>query len=93
MRIPKTWVSLITKKVVDGIISKKLITPRIPIEQLLSNTEELIIDELMAEDRINDEVREILRKHNSEIERGKVDYRKLFELTKQKIVKERNLTL
>ena len=93
MRIPKTWVSLITKKVVDGIISKQLITPRIPIEQLLSNTEELIMDELMAEDRINDEVREMLRKHNSEIERGKVDYRKLFELTKQKIVRERNLIL
>ncbi|MDP1759778.1 MAG: DUF507 family protein [Thermodesulfovibrionales bacterium] len=93
MRIPKTWVSLITKKVVDGIISRKLITPRIPTEQLLSNTEELIMDELLAEDRINDEVREILRKHNSEIERGKVDYRKLFELTKQKIVKERNLIL
>lgn len=93
MRIPKTWVSLITKKVVDGIISKQLITSRIPIEQLLSNTEELIMDELMAEDRISEEVREILRKHNSEIERGKVDYRKLFELTKQKIVKERNLIL
>ncbi|MFH1014967.1 MAG: DUF507 family protein [Nitrospirota bacterium] len=93
MRIPKTWVSLITKKVVDSIISKQLITPRIPIEQLLSNTEELIMDELLAEDRINEEVREMLRKHNSEIERGKVDYRKLFELTKQKIVKERNLIL
>jgi len=93
MRIPKTWVSLITKKVVNSIISKQLITSRIPIEQLLSNTEELIMDELLAEDRINEEVREMLRKHNSEIERGKVDYRKLFELTKQKIVKERNLIL
>ncbi|MBA3060326.1 MAG: DUF507 family protein, partial [Nitrospirae bacterium] len=70
MRIPKTWVSLITKKVVDSIISKQLITPRIPIEQLLSNTEELIMNELLAEDRINEEVREMLRKHNSEIERG-----------------------
>lgn len=93
MRIPKTWVSLITKKVVDGIISKQLITPRIPMKQLLSNTEELIMNELLAEDRINEEVREMLRKHNSEIARGKVDYRKLFELTKQKIVKERNLIL
>ena len=93
MRIPKAWVSLITKKVVDGIISKQLITPRIPIEQLLTNTEELIMNELLAEDRVNEEVREILKKHNSEIEGGKVDYRKLFELTKQKIVKERNLIL
>lgn len=93
MRIPKTWVSLITKKVVNGIISKQLVTPRLPMEQLLANTEELIMDELLTEDRVNEEVREILKKHNSEIERGRVDYRKLFELTKQKIVKERSLIL
>lgn len=93
MRIPKPWVPLITKKIVDGIISKQLVTPRIPIEQLRSGTEELIMDELLVEDRLNEEIREILKKHNSEIERGRIDYRKLFELTKQKIVKERNLIL
>jgi len=93
MRIPKPWVPLITKKIVDALISKQLITPLVPIDELLTGTEELITDELLMEDRLNDEVREILKKHNTEIERGRVDYRKLFELTKQKIVKERNLIL
>ncbi|NCO83784.1 MAG: DUF507 domain-containing protein [Nitrospirae bacterium CG_4_10_14_3_um_filter_44_29] len=93
MRIPRTWVSLIAKKIADGIVSKQLVTPRIPPGQLTSNIEELILNELMAEDRLNEEVREILKKHNSEIERGRLDYRKLFDLTKQKIVKERNLIL
>ena len=47
----------------------------------------------MVEDRINREVREILKKYDMEIEKGRLDFRKLFELTKQKIVKERNIIL
>jgi hypothetical protein len=34
-----------------------------------------------------------LEVHASEIEKGRLDYRKLFELTKQKLVRERNLVL
>ena len=93
MRIPNTWVPLITKKIVEGLVSKQLVTPRVSMDKLLSGAEELILDELMIEDRLNEEVREILRKHSPEIERSKLDFRKLFELTKQKIVKERNLIL
>jgi hypothetical protein len=47
----------------------------------------------MVEDRINDEVRQILKKFEPEIEKGRLDYRKLFDMTKQKIVRERNVIL
>lgn len=93
MRIPKTWVSLLAKKIVDNIISKELIKPTVSIEKLRLETEELILNELSIEDRLNEEVRELLKNHTSEIEQGRLDYRKLFELTKQKLVKERNLEL
>jgi hypothetical protein len=93
MRIPKTWVPLLAKKIVDNILSKNLVKPIVPHERLLSETEELIMGELSVEDRVNDEVREILKNHASEIEKGRMDYRRLFELTKQKLVKERNLVL
>jgi uncharacterized protein len=93
MRIPKTWVPLLAKKIVDNILSKNLVKPIVPQERLLSETEELIMGELSVEDRVNDEVREILKTHASEIEKGRMDYRRLFELTKQKLVKERNLVL
>lgn len=93
MRIPKTWVPLLAKKIVDNILSKTLVKPIVPQERLLSETEELIMGELSVEDRVNDEVREILKNHASEIEKGRMDYRRLFELTKQKLVKERNLVL
>jgi uncharacterized protein len=93
MRIPKTWVPLLAKKIVDNILSKNLVKPIAPQERLLSETEELIMGELSVEDRVNEEVREILKNHASEIEKGRMDYRRLFELTKQKLVKERNLVL
>lgn len=93
MRIPKTWVPLLAKKIVDNIISKELIKPTVSIEKLRLETEEIILNELSIEDRLNEEVRELLKNHASEIEQGRLDYRKLFELTKQKLMKERNLEL
>jgi len=93
MRVPKAWVPLLAKKIVENSISKALFKPAVPIEKLLLETEELILNELTVEDRLNEEVRELLRKHSSTIEQGHLDYRKLFELTKQKLVKERNLVL
>ncbi|MEW6162404.1 MAG: DUF507 family protein [Nitrospirota bacterium] len=93
MRIPKGWVPLLAKRIVDNIVSKGFIKPTVHVEKLLSETEELLLNELTVEDRLDEEVRELLKKYTSEIERGHLDYRRLFELTKQKLVKERNLIL
>lgn len=93
MRIPKTWVPLLTNKVIDNLTSKGFIKPTVSPEKLLTGTEEIIMNELTVEDRLNEEVREILKSHASMIEKGRMDYRRLFDLTKQKLVKERNLIL
>jgi hypothetical protein len=93
MRIPKTWVPLIAKKIIDDLLAKELIASRVPVEELIAEAERLIMDELMAEDRVNDEVREILKKHTGEIEKGKLDYRRMFELTKKKIIEERGIVI
>ena len=93
MRVPKTWVPLMAKKIIDNILSKNLVTTAVPFEKLLSETEEIIMQELTVEDRLNEEVREILKKHSVEIQQGRLDYRRLFDLTKQKLVKEKNIVL
>lgn len=93
MRIPKSWVPSMTRKIVDNLLKKELAEPAVPVATLISETEKLLLDELMVEDRINDEVRQILKKFEPEIEKGRLDYRKLFDMTKQKIVRERNVIL
>ncbi len=81
------------KRIIENLIAREMITPKIPVEKLIERADAIILDELMLEDRLSNEVRELLKKHETDIERNRMDYRKLFELTKQKLVKERNLVL
>lgn len=84
---------LIAKKIMDDLLARELIVSRAPVEELVAEAEKLIMEELMVEDRVNDEVREILKKFTGEIEKGRLDYRKVFELTKRKIIEERGLVI
>jgi hypothetical protein len=93
MRVPKSWVPILARKVAENLISKELVRATVAMDKFVTKTEEIIMEELMLEDRLNDEVRELLKKHTTDIEKGRMDYRKLFELTKQKLVRERNLVL
>ena len=93
MRIPKNWVSIIAKRIIENLINKEMAEPTIPVNTLIEETEKIMLDELMVEDRLNEEIRQILKKYESDIEKGRLDYKKLFEMTKQKLVKERNIIL
>jgi len=84
---------LITKKVMDDLLARGLISSRVQPAELIAEAEKLIMDELAAEDKVNDEVREILKKFAGEIEKGRLDYRKVFELTKKKIIEERGVVI
>lgn len=93
MRVPKSWVPILARKVAENLTSREVVRTTVPMDKFIAKTEEIIMEELTLEDRLNDEVRELLKKHSTDIERGRMDYRRLFELTKQKLVKERNLVL
>jgi len=93
MRIPKTWVTVIVKEIMEELLKKDMIELQAPKEKVTEILNELMLEELMVEDRLNEEVREMLKKFDSEIAKGRLDYRKLFDLTKQKLVKERNIIL
>jgi len=86
-------VGLLAKKIVGDLLAKELIEPKISPEELITHAEEITLEELTVEDRVNEETRDILKKYAYEIEKGRLDYRKMFELTKKKIVQERGLIL
>ena len=93
MRVPKSWVSIVAKEIMEELIKKDLIELQAPREKISELLHELMLEELMVEDRLNEEVREMLKKFDSEISKGRLDYRKLFDLTKQKLLKERNIVI
>jgi hypothetical protein len=93
MRVPRTLIPILAHEIIRGLREKKFIELKKPEEETVRQTEEVVFEELSLEDKINREVRELLKKYDSEIEKGHLDYRRLFDLTKQKLVKERNIIL
>jgi hypothetical protein len=59
------------------------------VEQL----DHAIIEELSVEDRLNAEVRQLLNAYEQDIERGHVDYQKMFTMVKSKLARERGIIL
>ncbi len=52
-----------------------------------------LADDLQVEDRLNDEVREILRGLTDQMNSQNVQYHEMFKLLKSKLVRERKLVL
>jgi len=93
MRIPKEWLPSLSREITNSLVAKNLIELKLSKEQLTALIGELLLEELMVEDRLNEEIREMLKKYDSEIETGHLDYRRLFDMTKQKLVRDRNIII
>lgn len=59
------------------------------VEDIIS----LIIEEFQKEDKLDQEVREILSKHMEKIRRENIEYQTMFRMIKSKLAKERNIVL
>jgi len=53
----------------------------------------VITEDLAVEDKLDDEVKEILRAHEKEIDQKNINYAQMFNLVKRKLVRERGLIL
>ncbi len=64
-------------------------SPKALVEEL----DRAITGELTVEDRLNAEARELMKTYEAEIDRGGLDYQKMFTMIKNKLAKERGLIL
>jgi len=93
MRLRKKVIDHIAKTVTDRLLDQRLLTVDGPREMVMAEVSRLITADLMIEDRLNEEVKELLRAHTAEIERGNIDYARMFTMVKRKLVQERGLIL
>ncbi|RMD52261.1 MAG: DUF507 family protein [Nitrospirae bacterium] len=93
MFLRKSRVPVLSREIVEGLIKKKYILGNVNKEELLKRIEEILETEFRKDEELNEDVRSLLSKYEREIERGMVDYRKLFEMTKRRLAKERNIVL
>ena len=92
MRLAADEIEFIARKIVKTLVgSGKLEVdsePRI-VEVLIG----VVTAELSVEDRLNEEVREVLMQHSSEIERSNMSYSDMFKMVKKKLAKEKGIVL
>jgi hypothetical protein len=93
MMLRKKMIDHIAKTVMDRLLDQGLLTVDGTRETAMGEVSRLITADLMIEDRLNEEVKELLRVHTAEIERGNIDYARMFTMVKRKLVQERGLIL
>lgn len=64
-----------------------------PPKALVEALDRAITEELQVEDRLNAEIRGLMKAYEAEIEQGRVDYQKMFTMIKAKLVRDRGLVL
>jgi uncharacterized protein len=61
--------------------------------RLLDEMSSLLMDEFQKEDKLDQDVREILSKHMEKIRRENIEYQTMFRMIKTKLARERNIIL
>lgn len=93
MRLSKEQIEKITRIILDNLKAKGLIVFKAPEDAVFNRMVEIFIKDMKAEDDLDREVEEILKGYSREIEAGRMDYRKMFNLTKGKLAKERGIVI
>lgn len=92
MRLSSDEIEFIARKVVKTLVGEG----RLEVESeptLVATLVGVITEELQKEDRLNEEVREVLLQHSREMERSNITYTEMFKMVKRKLAKEKGLVL
>jgi hypothetical protein len=92
MLLSRDYVGYMAKEVVKRLVAGKMIETK-NVENLTQQVRQVMADEVTAEDRINEEVREILARYSDEMKRTGVSYQEMFKKVKGQLARERKLIL
>lgn len=61
--------------------------------RLLDEVTVLLLDEFQKEDRLDQEVRELLSKHMEKIRKDNIEYQQMFKMIKTRLAREKGIVL
>jgi len=93
MRLTKEFKEEVSRKVVMNLLDKDMIIWEERPEKLEAIINAIITEDLMVEDRLNEEVKTLLESRTKDYERNMMDYGRVFQLVKSKLARERGLIL
>ena len=93
MRLTKELVEHMAKDIVQTLIKKEMLLWDDRPEKLEAIVNHIITEDLMVEDRLNEEVKMLLESKTKDYERNMMDFGRAFQMVKSKLVRERGLIL
>jgi hypothetical protein len=92
MSLQTEFIQYLSRRVVDELIKREMIEAS-EIASLKERVLAVIDEEVRLEDRINEEVREILNDYADEMRNTGVSYQEMFKVVKNKLVKDKKVVL
>lgn len=92
MRLQADEIEFLARKIVKTLVGARQLA--VDNEQrVAADIVRVVTEELLLEDKLNEEVREELMRHASEMERSNVTYTEMFKMLKRKMAKEKGIVL
>jgi hypothetical protein len=92
MRLTADQVEFLGRKIVKTLVREEKL--EVDSENRVAEAiARALTEDLQVEDRLNDEVREVLTQHANEIERSNITYSEMFKMVKRKLAKEKGIIL
>jgi len=92
MRLNSDEIQFLSRKIVKTLVAEGKLEVD-DATRVMESLAKVIADELAVEDRLNEEVREVLVQHASEMERSNVTYTEMFKMLKKKMAREKGIIL
>lgn len=92
MLLSRDYVGYMAKEIVKRLVAGKMIETK-NAENLTQQVRQVMADEVAVEDRLNDEVREILSRYSDEMRRTGASYQEMYKKVKSQLARERKLIL
>jgi len=93
VRLRQEEIDYVCWKILRHLQEEEIIDIIGPEELVVERLKSALSENLAAEDQLNREVDEILRNHQIEMQREAVDYRRMFQMIKSKLARERNIVI
>ncbi len=93
MKLSKERIVHMAESLAQRLTQQKMVELAGSHQALVETLGRAITEELSVEDKLNADVRTLMKKYEAEIEKGQVDYQKMFLMVKKQLAKDRGIIL
>jgi uncharacterized protein len=92
MRLTENEIQFIARKVVKTLVAEG----KLEVDdesRIIAGLTRVITEEMQVEDRLNEEVRQVLLEHTAQMERSDITYSFMFNKVKRELAKKKGIVL